>query len=298
MTWNGEDVAMLLNGGVKNARLKELISEHAGLTAYVTACSSDADFIAPKPFEMNGLWAVSYDSEHYPRSLKTLRSAPAVLFGQGDLRTLDRCVAVVGTRRSTRIGERSAQILAESARETGFSVVSGLASGVDRLGHEAALSAGVPTVGVLACGADRVYPSEHADLASRILEAGGALVSEQLPGTPVSPQRLQMRNRIITALAWVVMIGEGASDSRGTLGALRTALDAGRPVIVPEVRGAWRTTPGAWMLNELAKDEPDFGRLGLKYDSVRTPIANAVCDSQQMVTDALRVFSVFSNAAL
>lgn len=298
MAWSGEDVAQMMAGGAKNAWLKEVLSTYASLAEYIEQCSDRPDFVTPKPVDLDGLWVVPYSSEQYPRSLRTIRSAPAALFGRGDMSSLGRCVAVVGTRRASRIGERSAEILAEAARETGFSLVSGLAAGVDRFGHEAALAVGVPTVGVLACGADRVYPSEHTALAERILDNGGALVSEQLPGTQVSPQRLQMRNRIITALAWVVMIGEASSDSRGTLGALRSALDAGRPVIVPEVRGAWRETPGAWLLNELAKDEPDFGRLGLKYDSVRTPIANAVCSSPQMVTDALRVFSVFSNAAV
>jgi DNA protecting protein DprA len=296
MAWSGEDVAGLLNGGVKNARLKELIVTYSSLEEYTETCSGEEGFLGPRDVHLGGVWAVPYGSELYPRSLAMIRSAPAVLFGRGDPHVLERCVAVVGTRRASRIGERAAQALAEAARENGFSVVSGLAAGVDRFGHEAALACGVPTVGVLACGADRVYPSEHTDLANRILEAGGALISEQLPGTSSSPQRLQMRNRIITALAWVVMIGEGSSDSKGTLGALRSAIDAGRPVIVPEVRGAWQAHPGAWILNELAKDDPDFGMLGLKYDSVHTPIANGVCDSPQMVADALKVFSVFSNA--
>jgi DNA protecting protein DprA len=298
MTWSGEDVAQLLSGGGKNARLKEIVASCSSLQEYVETYHGHADYIEPRSVDLADLWAIPYGSEQYPKSLASIRSAPAVLFGRGDASALTRCVAVVGTRRASRIGERAAQTLAEAARETGFSVVSGLAAGVDRFGHEAALANGVPTVGVLACGADLVYPAEHADLADRIVAAGGAIISEQLPGVTVSPQRLQMRNRIITGLAWVVMIGEGGADSRGTLGAMRSTLDAGRPLIVPQVRGAWRSTPGAWILNELAKEDPDFGRLGLKYDSVRTPIANAVCEDPQMVVDALRVFSVFSNAAL
>ena len=110
-----------------------------------------------------------------------------------------------------------------------MTVVSGLARGVDAAAHRGALDAGGVTVGVCGCGADVVYPREHAGLA-RAIAAAGAIVSELAPGTPPQPQFFPLRNRIISGLSRAVVIVE-AGEKSGSLITARAALEQGRDVL-------------------------------------------------------------------
>jgi DNA processing protein len=140
-------------------------------------------------------------------------------------------IAIVGSREASSEGIGLARQLGRGLATAGLTVVSGLARGIDAAAHAGALAAGGPTVAVLGSGADRVYPPRNAELAQRIVEGGGALISEQPPGSPALPHHFPLRNRIISGLSLAVVVVE-ASDRSGSLITARAALEQGRDVLV------------------------------------------------------------------
>ncbi|WP_324717712.1 DNA-processing protein DprA [Carboxydochorda subterranea] len=155
----------------------------------------------------------------YPSNLLALPDPPVVLYVRGSLWPDDRvAVAVVGSRNADVSGLMAAEKLAAGLAEWGFTIVSGLATGIDGAAHQAALRVKGRTVAVLGCGIDRVYPREHERLARQV-EAAGALVSEYPPGTPVDRWRLARRNYVIAGLSLGVVVVEARARS----GALSTA---------------------------------------------------------------------------
>lgn len=160
----------------------------------------------------------------YPTLLKEIPGAPETLFAMGNFDfSVTPLVAIVGTRKATEEGISLARKTAASLASRGIGVASGLAYGIDRAAHEGALSANGKTVAVLANGLDDVYPKEHRDLALRMLEHGGAILSEYPAGTPPAPYRFLERNRIVSGISVATIVIEAPERS----GALRTARDAG-----------------------------------------------------------------------
>lgn len=146
-------------------------------------------------------------------------------------------VAIVGARRATPYGIGVAEALAAGLAEAGFTVVSGLARGVDAAAHRAALAAGGRTVAVLGSALDCLYPPEHRDLARRCA-ASGAVVTEFPPGTKPLPHHFPRRNRIIAGLSLATVVVEAAERS-GSLSTARHAADSNREVFaVPGPIGA------------------------------------------------------------
>ncbi len=139
-------------------------------------------------------------------------------------------VAIVGSRRSSPYGEAVAERLAADLVAAGAVIVSGLALGVDTAAHEGALSGGGCTVAVLGTGVDVIYPRANAGLAARILDGGGALVSQFPEGTPPHRRNFPMRNWTIAALSQVVVVVEAALGS-GALITADAALAQGREVM-------------------------------------------------------------------
>lgn len=165
----------------------------------------------------------------YPRQLAELHSPPRVLWSRGDHGVLDApVVAIVGTRRATRYGERVTHEIAAAFARAGVCVVSGMALGIDACAHRAALDAGGKTVAVLGTGADIAYPRAHTAL-HREIGARGLLLSEFPPGAKSGPGSFPRRNRIIAALASLTIVVEAPQRS-GALITARDALDLGRDV--------------------------------------------------------------------
>lgn len=165
----------------------------------------------------------------YPARLREIPDAPAVLYCRGDASLLaNHAVAVVGSRLSSRAGRGVAADIAYSLSSAGVTVVSGLARGIDREAHVAALEEVGSTIGVLGTGIDVVYPPEHADVFAR-MEATGLLISEYAPGTLPLPAHFPVRNRIISGLSVGVLVVEAAARS-GSLITARLALEQGREV--------------------------------------------------------------------
>jgi DNA processing protein len=160
----------------------------------------------------------------YPPELADDLAAPAVLFSTGRLDILDATrVTVVGTRNATVAGREMATLLAAGLARAGIAVVSGLAKGIDGAAHRGALREGGPVVGVVGSGLDVVYPPDHRALWASVIEHG-VLLSEVPPGTAPEAYRFPLRNRILAALAHIVVVVE--SRTRG--GSLHTVEEAQR----------------------------------------------------------------------
>lgn len=169
--------------------------------------------------EQNHIRPLFFTAPDYPERLNRPETddCPALLYvlGSANLNP-ERSVAVVGTRRATPYGRDNTDRLVRELAPYNTPIVSGLAYGIDTAAHSAALTHGLPTVAVLGHGLDQIYPSQNRPLAKRILEAGGALVTEYPSGTAINPRFFPARNRIIAALADATVVVE-ASEKGGAL---------------------------------------------------------------------------------
>lgn len=169
--------------------------------------------------------------EEWPSQLDELgpEGIPRRLYFCGrPLPATEKVVAIVGTRRPTVAGVEIAESLAKGLAEAGFTVVSGLALGIDAAAHRAALEAGGSTVAVVGCGLDVNYP-KHNEALRRKLDELGTVVSEHPPGTRPLPRHFPLRNRIIAGLSKGVVVVEGGPKS-GAIITARIALDVDRHV--------------------------------------------------------------------
>jgi DNA protecting protein DprA len=300
--WDPDDAAALLQAGMTPAHLRTVLGNVADLGTYLALSDKSlaalgVERITPKYVAVDGVTTVVLGSEAYPERLAGISSPPPVLWVRGNQAALRPGLAVIGTRRISEIGESIAKAAVGAAAVAGTTVISGLATGCDRAAHEAALDAGIPTVAVLACGLDTVYPAAHDELAGRIIEHGGAIVSETPIGEPVSPGRLHSRNRIIIGLAHSVIPCEADSTSGGTIGAIKHAVHEGRMVIVAEVKPRWRAHRGTWLAKTLAAPNPDFSALGISAQAASRiasgSIANGVASTRTELESMVLIASVF-----
>lgn len=177
----------------------------------------------------HGVRVVLADDEEYPARLTAIPDPPSLLYLRGGLTAADaNAVAIVGSRACTAYGQRVAERLAAGLAAAGWTVVSGLARGIDGTAHRGALAAGGRTVAVLAGGLSSIYPPEHADLAGRV--AGqGALVTETPMTVDPQPGMFPARNRIISGLCRAVVVVEANARS-GALITASHAAEQGREV--------------------------------------------------------------------
>ena len=180
--------------------------------------------------EKKGIAAVTRLSGGYPSRLTTAFDPPPTLYVRGisDLNA-ERAIAVVGSRHASRDGRRAAAEISSALAREGVTIVSGMARGIDTAAHQGALEGGGRTVAVLGCGADVVYPPENGPLAEKILEMGGSIISEYVPGTRPLAQHFPARNRIISALSDGLLLVEAAKGS-GAMLTVDFALEQGRDV--------------------------------------------------------------------
>ncbi|GBD11264.1 DNA processing protein DprA [bacterium HR23] len=176
-----------------------------------------------------GATALTWHDPAYPPRLREITNPPPILFLQGDLRPQDeKAIAIVGTRQATPYGLEACQRLTRALVQEGFTIVSGLAQGIDARAHQTALEAGGRTLAVVAGGLDRLYPHQHRPLARRIAQQGAVLTEYPL-GTRPEPFQFPRRNRILSGLALGVLVVEAPVES-GAMSTVRWALDQGREV--------------------------------------------------------------------
>ena len=179
-----------------------------------------------------GLRFLGRSEPGFPPLLAAIHDPPPGLYlrGGAEAELLSRpAAAVVGARACSPYGRHVARLLGRELAAAGLVVVSGMARGVDGEAHRGALEAGGPTVAVLGCGVDRDYPAAHAELARRIVEAGGLAVAEYAPGVEPAPWRFPARNRIIAGLCAATVVVE-ARERSGALITTDLALEEGREV--------------------------------------------------------------------
>ena len=191
------------------ARAREILAVRDG-----SAVADELELAAER-----GVRIICEQDRDYPAALKHLEDPPVCLYVSGTIRPEDMlAIAVVGTRRCTRYGAEQARRFGALLAQAGFTVVSGLARGIDGLAHHGALEAGGRTIAVLGNGLSEVYPPEHAGLAERVRQSG-AIISELPISTPPDSGNFEPRNRIIAGLTLGVLVVEAPRRS----GALLTA---------------------------------------------------------------------------
>jgi DNA processing protein len=180
-----------------------------------------------------GWSVVSILDDEYPRLLRETAGAPALLFTAGELRIGDgRAVAVVGSRKPTQRGCSLAAELTRCLAGAGYTVVSGLAAGIDTVVHQTSLASGGRTIAVIGNGLEHCYPSQNAGLQEQ-MERDGAVVSQFLPATRPSRRCFPARTAVMSGLTIATVIVE-ASATSGTRAQARSARSQGRRVLLME----------------------------------------------------------------
>ena len=175
--------------------------------------------------------ALTYISEKYPSDFLNYENPPLVLYYKGNLNLINtKSVAVVGTRRVTRYGERVTQMYCEELVKNKVTIVSGMAEGVDTIAHKTALKHGGNTIAVLGCGFDQIYPSSNIELFNEIAKCG-LVLSEYSPITKAQTYHFPQRNRIIVACSDAVLITEAGIKS-GAMHTKNYCLDYGKDLFV------------------------------------------------------------------
>jgi DNA processing protein len=168
---------------------------------------------------------------NYPDLLLKIPSPPKKIFIKGTLTKNQRSIAIVGTRKCSKIGEKIAYEFSSQLAQRGCTIISGLALGIDTAAHLGALDSKGITWAVMAHGLDTIHPSTNRKIAQKILESGGLLISEYPPKTPAYANQFILRNRIISGLSSAVLIIEAPKES-GALATAKFAIQQKKPVFV------------------------------------------------------------------
>src|SRR6202035_5000558 len=172
---------------------------------------------------------VNWTEPEYPQSLLQIYDPPVMLYVRGDAQVLNLpSIGIVGTRRPTLYGTQMAERLGRELAARGLVLVSGMARGIDAIGHQGAMAVNGRAVGVLGTGVDVCYPKENRKLYEKVLERG-AIISEFPLGTHPAPENFPIRNRIVAGMPLGVAVVEGAQYS-GSLITARLAMEFGREV--------------------------------------------------------------------
>jgi DNA processing protein len=219
----------------RNANAEELRAiPHIGekLSHSFAAALKSADVDAElRLAERSGVSIVGADHPEYPESLKSIDDGPQLLYVKGRILPQDaNAIGIVGSRQCSVYGRKMAQHFAAGLVRAGYTVVSGLALGIDGCAHTGALDAGGRTIAVLANGLSGIYPPQHTELAERVIGQGALLTETSMA---MEPQRgmFHARNRLISGLSRAVLIVE-ANDRSGALITARHAAEQGREVFV------------------------------------------------------------------
>ena len=230
-------------------------AEPRGLRGIVTAAAAaslrDADAVADAlaraartldQADRLGVRVLSVHDGDYPAALRDLQDRPPILYAKGDLRAIERSVACIGTREPSEFGRKVTAAIVRRLVEAGWTIVSGLAIGVDELSHATALRSGGRTVAVMGGGLDGVYPRQNARLADEIVDGGGALLSEQAFGIPPAPRNLVQRDRLQSGLSVATFVMQ-TDVKGGSMHTVRFTLMQGRLLFAPVPRARHAEEP-------------------------------------------------------
>lgn len=214
------------------SRLAEISGIGRKVAREIASARSESAERAEEELELareHGVRILTLDDEDYPRALRTIYDPPLVLYVKGEITKRDGLAcAIVGTRRASYYGRSQAERISGHLAGLGFTIVSGLARGIDSAAHRGALAAGGRTIAVLGNGLARIYPPENTDLAGEI-ERSGAVVSEFPMTTEPFRDNFPRRNRVISGLSMGVLVVEGNRRS-GSMITAKFANEQGREV--------------------------------------------------------------------
>lgn len=255
------------------AQLAPLLEKEA-LDALLDDAGRPAAEAAQAWAETPGCSLLTLLDDDYPTQLAATHGPPPLLFARGRRELLAQpMLAIVGSRQATPGGRESARVFAQRLAEAGYTIVSGLASGIDAAAHQGALTAPASSVGVIGTGIDRVYPASNRALAHRLGEEG-LILSEFPLGMKPLAGNFPRRNRIIAGLAAGCLVVE-ANVQSGSLITARLALEAGREVLAvpgsilnPQARGCHKLIKEGAILAETVDDV--LAALGRPLSSAQT----------------------------
>jgi DNA processing protein len=178
----------------------------------------------------NNSHIITINDPDYPSNLRAIHAPPPLLYVRGDLTVLHKPqIAIVGTRNPSHAGYELAGLFANQLVDFGFVIVSGLASGIDEAAHWGALEGNGNTIAVMGTGLNRIYPAKNHNLAHKMVQQGGALVSEFSPLIAAKHENFPRRNRTISGMSLGVVVVEAGKNS-GALITARMAMEQGREV--------------------------------------------------------------------
>jgi DNA processing protein len=159
---------------------------------------------------MDEIKQINIEDKNYPKLLKEIKDPPRILYYLGEIKSNENCFAIVGTRKFSSYGKQVALEIAGDLAETGLTIVSGFAPGIDTFAHQATIERKKRTIAVLGTGLDEksIYPKSNLKLVEKILETDGCLISEYPPGTGGTNFTFPQRNRIISGLSLGVLVVE------------------------------------------------------------------------------------------
>ena len=219
--------------------------------------------------EKLGVWIIHFEDERFPPVLKSIYDPPPVLYIKGSLTKNDNlAVAIVGSRRCSLYGQEQSSRFGHLLASAGFTIVSGMARGIDTAAHQGALAAGGRTIAVQGCGLANIYPQENTNLYKKILESGAVISELPLQFEPRS-ENFPARNRIIAGLSLGTIVIEAPFNS-GALITAKAAIDYNREVMAvpgkidsPLNRGAHQLIKqGAKLIESVADVTEALGYVG------------------------------------
>jgi len=241
--WEADEKSIYKIEGISKPAVKSFLEER-----HKIALDEELDLMTRK-----GINVFTLEDEGYPSNLMNIYDPPPVLYANGKILGEDKkAIAIVGTRKASHYGKETARKLAYELSSIGFTIVSGLAAGIDTFAHKGALEANGRTLAIFGTGVDVVYPSTNKSLANEILSSG-ALVSEFPMGMGPEKGTFPRRNRVISGLSLGVVVVEGHYDS-GAMITAKYALDQGREVFaVPGNVGLDQSKGPHWLIKQGAK---------------------------------------------
>lgn len=180
-------------------------------------------------YEKREIKFLKITDDNYPKMLREIYDPPALLYYKGEIQADSVNLAIVGSRKVTNYGVQATYDIAKYLANNQVCVVSGMAIGVDTIAHQATVDSHGKTIAVLGCGLDQIYPSRNVQLAKKIIEEGGAIITEKPIGVPPLRYNFPQRNRIISGLSLGVIITE-ATEKSGSLITATSALEQNREI--------------------------------------------------------------------
>ncbi len=237
---------------------------------------------------------ITRNSKYYPETLENIDSPPFIIYYKGNIELLKtNCFAVVGSRTITNYGKMTTEKFVKGLCEVNFTIVSGLAVGVDTVAHKTALQFNGKTIGVLAGGLDEIYPTTNSLLAQEIVRNGGLIISENRPYKRAEAFMFPIRNRIIAGLSRAVLITE-AGENSGSNHTKNYAIDYGRDVfaIPGSIFSALSLGTNRMIVNGQAKAVIDINDILDEYSISRyastKPLSSNFTYEENIIIDLLR----------